>query len=86
MLKYQLTLFARSLGTLLGNGVPMLSALHIASETVGNVRLRQRLETIAPAVKEGGKVVQAMIATQHLRAPRDQPGTRRRGNRPHRRR
>ena len=64
MLKYQLTLFARSLGTLLGNGVPMLSALHIASETVGNVRLRERLETIAPSVKEGGKVVQAMIATQ----------------------
>ncbi|NEH47175.1 type II secretion system F family protein, partial [Rhizobium leguminosarum] len=27
-LKYQLTLFSRSLGTLLGNGVPMLTALH----------------------------------------------------------
>ncbi len=64
MLKYQLTLFARSLGTLLGNGVPMLAALRIASETVANLRLRKRLESIAPAVKEGSKVVQAMIATQ----------------------
>ncbi len=34
--KYELTLFSRSLGTLLGNGVPMLTALHIATETVGN--------------------------------------------------
>lgn len=64
MLKYQLTLFARSLGTLLGNGVPMLGALHIASETVGNLKLRTRLETVAPFVKEGGKVGQAIARTQ----------------------
>ena len=35
--KYELTLFTRSLGTLLGNGVPLLTALHIATETVGNL-------------------------------------------------
>ena len=63
-LKYQLTLFARSLGTLLGNGVPLLTALQIATETVGNARLRKRLEMIAPQVKEGGKVVQAMLSTR----------------------
>ncbi len=62
-LKYQLTLFSRSLGTLLGNGVPMLTALHIATETVGNTVLRQALERVAPIVKEGGKVVQAVTAT-----------------------
>lgn len=62
-LKYQLTLFARSLGTLLGNGVPMLTALHIATETVGNMILRQELIKVAPVVKEGGKVVQAISAT-----------------------
>lgn len=32
--KYQLTLFSRSLGTLLGNGVTLLTALRIASDTV----------------------------------------------------
>ena len=64
MLKYQLTLYSRSLGTLLGNGVPMLDSLSIASETVGNIRLRARLETVAPLVKEGGKVAQAMVGTQ----------------------
>ncbi len=62
-LKYQLTLYARSLGTLLGNGVPLLTALHIATETVGNTLLRQALAKVAPIVKEGGKVVQAIAAT-----------------------
>lgn len=62
-LKYQLTLFSRSLGTLLGNGVPMLTALHIATETVGNTVLQQALVRVAPIVKEGGKLVQAVSAT-----------------------
>ena len=62
-LKYQLTLFSRSMGTLLGNGVPMLTALHIATETVGNVVLQKALARVAPIVKEGGRVVQALSAT-----------------------
>lgn len=62
-LKYQLTLFSRSLGTLLGNGVPMLTALHIATETVGNTVLQQALARVAPVVKEGGRVVHALTTT-----------------------
>lgn len=62
-LKYQSGLFARSLGTLLGNGVPMLAALHIASDTVSNAVLRQALARVAPIVKEGGKLVDAVAAT-----------------------
>lgn len=62
-LKYQLTLFSRSLGTLLGNGVPMLTALHIATETVGNMVLQQALAKVPPIVKEGGKMVQAISVT-----------------------
>lgn len=61
--KYDLTLFARSLGTLLGNGVPLLAALHIATETVGNGKLRQALSSVAPKVKDGGKLVDALAAT-----------------------
>lgn len=61
--KYELTLFSRSLGTLLGNGVPLLTALHIATETVGNGVLRQALAGITPTVKEGGKVVDAVRRT-----------------------
>lgn len=61
--KYQLTLFSRSLGTLLGNGVPMLTALHIATDTVSNAALHQALSKVAPIVKEGGRVVQAVSVT-----------------------
>ena len=63
MLKYDLTLFARSLGTLLGNGVPLISALHIATQTVGNINLRQALEGVVPKVKGGGKMVDALKAS-----------------------
>lgn len=62
-LKYQLTLYARSLGTLLGNGVPLLTALAIATDTVGNSVLQKSLSCVSPIVKEGGKVVQAVTAT-----------------------
>ena len=61
--KYDLTLFSRSLGTLLGNGVPLLTALQIATDTVGNARLRARLAKMAPMVKGGGRMVAAMTAT-----------------------
>ncbi len=63
MLKFQLNLFARTLGTLLGNGVPMLTALNIATETVGNQVLQQALASVAPSVKEGGRLVDALAAT-----------------------
>lgn len=63
MLKYDLTLFARSLGTLLGNGVPLLAALHIATQTVGNITLREALSGIIPKVKSGGKMVDAVAAS-----------------------
>lgn len=64
LLKYELTLYARSLGTLLGNGVPLLTALRIANDTVRNAVLRKSLVRIPPIVKEGGKVVDALRATQ----------------------
>ena len=62
--KYELTLFTRSLGTLLGNGVPLLTALHIATETVGNANLRGPLATMGPQVKEGTRMVRAMENTR----------------------
>ncbi len=63
MLKYDLTLFARSLGTLLGNGVPLLSALRIATQTVSNAGLRLALEGVVPRVKGGAKMVDALGAS-----------------------
>lgn len=60
VLKYNMTLFSRSLGTLLGNGVPLISALNIATQTVGNDILRNALQGIPGKVKGGGKIVDAL--------------------------
>lgn len=61
--KYQMTLFSRTLGTLLGNGVSLLVALRIASDTVDNAAVRQQLETMAPLVKEGRSMAHAARQT-----------------------
>lgn len=63
LLKFQLNLFSRTLGTLLGNGVPMLTALNIAAATMSNRPLRESLAGVAPAVKEGGRLVDAISAS-----------------------
>jgi general secretion pathway protein F len=62
--KYQLTLFSRTLGTLLGNGVPLLTALHIATDTVSNQSLRSALLGVAPRVKEGVRLGDALSNTR----------------------
>ena len=60
VLKYNLTLFSRSLGTLLGNGVPLISAMHIATQTIGNDILRSALVDVPGKVKGGGKIYDAL--------------------------
>lgn len=63
VLKYDITRFARSLGTLLGNGVPILTALGIATQTVGTVQLRRALADVVPRMKGGGRLTDALGAT-----------------------
>jgi general secretion pathway protein F len=53
LVKIDTARMARTLGTLLANGVPLLSALAIARETLGNAVLRDALSETALAVKEG---------------------------------
>ena len=45
--------FARMLGTLLENGIPMLQALEIARDAAGNPILAQAISRAADAVKHG---------------------------------
>lgn len=61
--KYEITRFARSLGTLLGNGVPIVTAVGIATETMGNRSLRAALDGLAPALKQGGRLADALEAS-----------------------
>ena len=45
--------FTRILGTLLGNGVPMLSAMQISREAVGHVLLTEAIDEATEAVRAG---------------------------------
>lgn len=58
--RYQLGLFARTLGTLVGSGVPLLSALDIAVDTVSSTPVRQALRGMVMPVKSGTRLAQAM--------------------------
>ena len=58
--KFEISRFARTMGTLLANGVPILKASNIAQGTVGNVILRQNLSSIEPAVKRGERLSTAL--------------------------
>jgi general secretion pathway protein F len=63
MRKYEITRFARSMGTLLGNGVPIVTSLKIAAETMDNQRLRAAMAGVAPAIKQGGRMADALEKT-----------------------
>ena len=60
--------FARTLGTLLDNGVPMLQALQIAQETAGNRVLHTAISTIHDSIREGDAMMHPMEAS-HLFPP-----------------
>jgi type IV pilus assembly protein PilC len=53
----------RTLGTLLGSGVPILQALTIVKETAGNVVVGDVLSTVHQRVKEGDPIAPALKAS-----------------------
>jgi general secretion pathway protein F len=57
---------ARTLGTLLVNGVPILNALAIATQTVANAALREALGETALAVKEGKGVADSLARSRRF--------------------
>ena len=60
MLKYEVARFARTMGTLLNNGVAMLRATDIAVGTVGNSLIRASLVELPQTIKRGGRLSQAL--------------------------
>ncbi|MCB1907704.1 MAG: type II secretion system F family protein [Rhodocyclaceae bacterium] len=61
--KYEVTRFSRSMGTLLGGGVSIVQAVRIAAQTVANSPLRQALDGVAPFIKKGGRMADALTET-----------------------
>ena len=61
--KSAVTRFARTLGTLVTSGVPILQALHITKETAGNAIVADSIERVYNSVKEGESIVTPMSAS-----------------------
>lgn len=59
--KMEMARFARSLGTLLQNGVPLLAGLSILRETLGNAVFRDAVEIVARELKEGRGMSKPML-------------------------
>ena len=52
--------WSRSLGVLLGNGVPALAALKISSSVVGNLHLRDKMEQVTESMRRGTSMQKAL--------------------------
>jgi len=61
--KAAISRFARTLGTLLGSGVPVLQALTIVRETAGNVVVGNMVSTVHDCVKEGENITAPLRAS-----------------------
>jgi type IV pilus assembly protein PilC len=55
--------FARTLGTLVTSGVPILQALNITRDTAGNVVISNAISKVHEAVKEGETIVTPLTAS-----------------------
>jgi general secretion pathway protein F len=61
--RVEMTRFSRTLGTLLGNGVALVSALAIVRETMGNAWLAEAVGNVARELKEGRGLGRPMMET-----------------------
>ena len=62
--KTAISRFARTLGTLVTSGVPILQALNITRETAGNSAVARAIARVHDSVKEGESIVQPMEASK----------------------
>src|SRR5881296_1889045 len=58
--KTAISRFARTLGTLVTSGVPILQALNITRETAGNAAMAAAISQVHDSVKEGESIVQPL--------------------------
>lgn len=60
--------FTRTFGTLLKSGVPIVEALHIAKEAMGNVHLMRDIDEVAVGIRRGDKVGQLLGRSRFIPA------------------
>lgn len=62
--KTAISKFSRTLGTLMGSGVPVLNALTIVRDTAGNELVSRAIQKVHDAVKEGEPMAPPLAATK----------------------
>ena len=62
--KVAIARFARTLGTLINSGVPILQALNIVKDTSGNVVVSRAVQDVHDSVKEGETIVAPLEASR----------------------
>jgi general secretion pathway protein F len=68
LIKIEASRFCRTLGTLLTNGVPPLSALTITHEAISNLALRAAFVNVVDSVKEGKGLAEPLSRTKLIPA------------------
>jgi type IV pilus assembly protein PilC len=63
-MKTSISRFARTFGTLIASGVPVLRALEIVAETAGNVVVAQTITQTRASVKEGEKISTPLMGSK----------------------
>jgi type IV pilus assembly protein PilC len=58
--KFATSQFARTLATLLGGGIPLVTALEVASRAIGNRFVARQIDTMTVEVREGQALAKAM--------------------------
>jgi type IV pilus assembly protein PilC len=64
IMKTAISRFARTFGTLIASGVPVLRALEIVAETAGNVVVSQTITQTRASVKEGEKISTPLMGSK----------------------
>ncbi len=64
--KYEMAKFARTFGTLMDNGVPVLTALRITAETMTNAVVKNEVQTTHDLVKEGESISDSLKKCPHF--------------------
>jgi type IV pilus assembly protein PilC len=62
-LKYQVALFARTLATLLGGGLPLVPSLETASRSISSRRVSKAVESSVTTVREGTSLAESLAKT-----------------------
>ena len=66
MLKVSISRFARTFGTLISSGVPVLRAMEITGDTSGNLAIAEVIERARTSVKEGEKISDPMQHSEYF--------------------